>query len=198
MIHAAIAVTTQVCEMSLDLDADVLITELAPSPALVQRLGRANRHLARGPGFRARVIITPAPREAPYQPAQLARARAMVDAVTGDSVSQQMLADALVAHSVEEAEVLATARFLTAGYYAIEGSLRDESDHLAAAVLDSDLDELNSRLARKQPIDGFLLSAPRKALLPADERPSWLPRYVGVVDAGRYDADLGFLMGDST
>ncbi len=40
---AALAVTTQVCEMSLDLSADLLVTDLAPVPALVQRLGRLNR-----------------------------------------------------------------------------------------------------------------------------------------------------------
>jgi CRISPR-associated endonuclease/helicase Cas3 len=39
----ALAVTTQVCEMSLDLSADLLVTDLAPVPALVQRLGRLNR-----------------------------------------------------------------------------------------------------------------------------------------------------------
>ena len=40
----AFACTTQVCEMSLDLSADLLVTELAPAPALIQRLGRLNRH----------------------------------------------------------------------------------------------------------------------------------------------------------
>jgi CRISPR-associated endonuclease/helicase Cas3 len=40
---AAIVVSTQVCEMSLDISADVLITEEAPPPALIQRLGRLNR-----------------------------------------------------------------------------------------------------------------------------------------------------------
>lgn len=40
---AALAITTQVCEMGLDLDADVLITEAAPVTAFIQRMGRCNR-----------------------------------------------------------------------------------------------------------------------------------------------------------
>ncbi len=40
-----VAVTTQVAEMSLDLDADILICEIAPTPALIQRLGRLNRRV---------------------------------------------------------------------------------------------------------------------------------------------------------
>ena len=38
-----LAVTTQVAEMSLDLSADLLVTEYAPVPSLIQRLGRLNR-----------------------------------------------------------------------------------------------------------------------------------------------------------
>ena len=40
-----VAVTTQVAEMSLDLDADLLISEIAPMAALIQRLGRLNRRV---------------------------------------------------------------------------------------------------------------------------------------------------------
>ena len=40
---SCLAVTTQVCEMSLDISADLLVTSLPPFPALVQRMGRLNR-----------------------------------------------------------------------------------------------------------------------------------------------------------
>jgi CRISPR-associated endonuclease/helicase Cas3 len=39
----ALAICTQVAEMSLDLSASLLVTELAPISALIQRLGRLNR-----------------------------------------------------------------------------------------------------------------------------------------------------------
>ncbi|MDQ3666484.1 MAG: CRISPR-associated helicase Cas3' [Acidobacteriota bacterium] len=42
---AAILVATQVAEMSLDLSADLLITDIAPVPSLIQRMGRLNRRL---------------------------------------------------------------------------------------------------------------------------------------------------------
>lgn len=40
---ALLAVTTQVAEMSLDLSADLLVSDLAPIASMIQRLGRLNR-----------------------------------------------------------------------------------------------------------------------------------------------------------
>jgi CRISPR-associated endonuclease/helicase Cas3 len=42
--RASLAITTQVCEMSLDLSADLMVTAECPLPSLVQRLGRLNRY----------------------------------------------------------------------------------------------------------------------------------------------------------
>jgi len=92
-----LAVTTQVCEMSLDLDADVLVTEIAPVPSLVQRFGRSNRKREGKPeSFRAEVLVYEPPRAAPYDREELAAARAFLDVVRGGDVSQQALAEALV------------------------------------------------------------------------------------------------------
>lgn len=44
-----IAVTTQIVEVSLDIDFDVLYTQLAPVDALLQRLGRVNRRGLKDP-----------------------------------------------------------------------------------------------------------------------------------------------------
>ena len=38
-----LVIATQVCEVSLDISSDLLVTDLAPIPALIQRLGRLNR-----------------------------------------------------------------------------------------------------------------------------------------------------------
>ena len=42
--HGCILISTQIVEQSVDLDADLLITELAPTDMLLQRMGRLWRH----------------------------------------------------------------------------------------------------------------------------------------------------------
>jgi CRISPR-associated endonuclease/helicase Cas3 len=55
---ASILVSTQIVEQSVDLDADLLVTELAPTDMLLQRTGRLWRHQrVRPPALSPRLII---------------------------------------------------------------------------------------------------------------------------------------------
>jgi CRISPR-associated endonuclease/helicase Cas3 len=61
----SITVATQTAEQSLDIDADLLITDLCPADVLLQRLGRLHRHQrARPAGFERAKALVVAPDEA--------------------------------------------------------------------------------------------------------------------------------------
>ena len=56
--EGCILVSTQIVEQSVDIDADILISELAPMDMLLQRMGRLWRHLAERPALQ-RPLIEP-------------------------------------------------------------------------------------------------------------------------------------------
>lgn len=188
----AIAVTTQVCEMSLDLDADVLITEWAPVSALVQRFGRANRHLRRGKDFRATLHTYRPERNLPYDAAQIQAAERFLQALTGDAISQQELAEKLLLHSPKELTGGGSARFLTGGYFAVPGQFRDAEELSFSSVLDSDLPRVEAALRDRSPIDPFIVPVPKRSLGLLDLSPSFLPPHLKVASHRFYDQARGF------
>jgi len=191
LMQRAIAVTTQVCEMSLDLDADVLITEVAPVSSLVQRFGRANRHRARGNDFRAAIYVYAPESPLPYERDDLARADEFLHSFAGDT-SQRALAEGLERFAANEPSADGSARFLESGYFAVPGPFRDAEDTGGPCVLDLDLDEVMRRLDQRKPWDDLVVPVPKKFHLP--EKPSRLPRHINVASGEFYDANLGFLV----
>jgi CRISPR-associated endonuclease/helicase Cas3 len=194
--NASIAVTTQVCEMSLDLDADVLITEHAPISSLVQRFGRANRHLRRGPSFRATLLTYAAESAAPYDRKDLDAAAAFLDELGGRDVSQRELAEGLEKHARVERDASGETSFVSGGFYATAGALRDGDDTGASVVLDGDIARFKELERRGEPTDGLRLSVPKKhARIP---EVSGLPVWLKTADSSRYDPWLGFIVDDDT
>ena len=198
---SAIAVTTQVCEMSLDLDADVLISEVAPISSLVQRFGRANRHLAKGLSFRARLLTYQPERALPYDKKELEAATVFLAGFGAGDVSQRQLAEALERHATGEPLSDGSALFLESGYFAVRGEFRDIDEFALQCVLTSGLPENSDVAAVKacfdahKPYDGFIVNVPKSQVLkPEDvERPAWLPKYLHLANGDLYCRRRGFL-----
>lgn len=190
--RAAVAVTTQVCEMSLDLDADVLVTERAPVAALVQRFGRANRHRARGDAFRASIVVYEPESILPYASGEMEASDRFLAEIVGEHVSQRALGDALVRHAPSEPAADGSARFLDGGYYAVAGSLREEEDRSRPCVLDADLPVVVQAINARRPIDAYVVNVPRRSVSSEDKRPSRLPAYVGIASGDQYSERRGF------
>jgi CRISPR-associated endonuclease/helicase Cas3 len=91
----ALALTTQVAEMSLDLSADLLVTDLASIPALIQRLGRLNRRSTPKNPMEPKPFVVLSPDGAkPYTEAELERAQEWLAHLKLEPIAQRDLVNA--------------------------------------------------------------------------------------------------------
>ena len=100
--HPCLAITTQVCEMSLDLSADLLISQVAPAYALIQRMGRLNRYVHEDEleniqlvsGKICPAIFYPKDNPAPYSKAEIETGLFLIEQLKSNlAISQQDLAE---------------------------------------------------------------------------------------------------------
>lgn len=139
-----LACTSQVCEMSLDLKGcTLLVTEAAPVPALIQRLGRLNRHAKPPekpgdptPPTMPFVVLTPE-NNLPYTPAELEAAKEWLAKLPDTGISQRMLADAWEQTGENPPELVPSA-WLDGGPLTTVSELREASPGITV-LMDGDL-----------------------------------------------------------
>jgi CRISPR-associated endonuclease/helicase Cas3 len=186
----AVAVTTQVCEMSLDIDADLLITEECPITSLIQRMGRCRRgrdELKQGLG---EVLVYKPAEEKVYARDDLAGLDDFLTFLMGkEAVSQTDLETGLDRFGSKTTDAPKLNSFLASGPYALGGdeSFRDIEPFNVQAVLTGEIAAYLAAEKAEQP--GFILPVPKKVKPTCDNR---LPSYLFVADDRHYDPQTGF------
>jgi CRISPR-associated endonuclease/helicase Cas3 len=148
-----LVVATQVCEMSLDISADLMLTAECPLPALVQRLGRLNRYASADEPWTC--LVYPFQGD-PYNEkpeliqtrgdfrASMAATREAVKALDGQPCSQQDFADRL--KKMTEAEKVEDySAWLDDGWVTEPAQLRDGNGSITL-IREEDLAEIMEEL----------------------------------------------------
>ena len=186
----AFAITTQVCEMGLDLDADVLVTEECPPSSLVQRMGRVNR--AMNPRESSGQVFVYKPEsELPYHENDLTGLTEFLDGADTDTrVSQNQINHLMLGLSERNEDRQSLCSFFRGGHITV-GSYRDIQETTKPAVLDNDdLEEIRIAVNSKKPIDGFIVPVPSN--VKCEAAPNWLPRWLSAASHTHYDSGVGF------
>ena len=133
-----LAICSQVAEMSLDLSADLLVTDLAPVPALIQRLGRLNRRSRPDRAIPPKpfTIVEPSS-PLPYTSSDLGAACVWLARLPTDQISQKHLADAWE-QTGDHTPVLVDSAWLDGGPTTTVKELRDGS-HGITVLMEEDL-----------------------------------------------------------
>lgn len=194
---AVLAITTQVCEMSLDLDADIVVMEEAPISAMIQRKGRCCRQWPIVNGRTGEVWIYSPEKETTYKPEQMKGVSEFVETVTKlETASQADLEAALAAAPVPKELPVPECQFLSSGPWARAGeeSFRETDEFTKQAILPGDILEY-LRLRRNQneawKAEGLVVPVPRQ--FAKSDASGQLPSFLHIAEGGQYSKALGYL-----
>ena len=137
-----LAICSQVAEMSLDLSADLLVTDLAPVPAMIQRLGRLNRRAKEGDPTKPFVVVEP-DNPLPYTAGDLKLAQQWLSRLADDGVSQRELSQAWEKTAEEPPTAVASA-WLDGGPCTTVSELRESSPGITV-LMEEDVPRVKSR-----------------------------------------------------
>ncbi len=131
---SVLASTTQVAEMSLDLSAELLVTDLAPIPALIQRLGRLNRRSSPEAPSPVRPFVVLPFDGAPYAAQDLRDARAWLERLGTGALSQRDLVSAWETHGASDAPSRYSSTWLDGRFDTWPAPCRDGSPSLTVLL----------------------------------------------------------------
>ncbi|MGE0434913.1 MAG: hypothetical protein AB7S36_21840, partial [Planctomycetota bacterium] len=188
---ASLTATTQVCEMSLDLDADLLVTELAPVTSLIQRMGRCNRHRDTRPDA-GEVLVYRPESERPYSRDDLTGVDDFLRSVVDRWIGQSELESALQ-RLPRKVELPKACQFTSSGPWADsrEDTLRDIDEFTVRAVLASDIP---AYMAAGEHRAGFVVPVPWQGLrdYTPPALPAGWPKWLRVAPSEHYDHLFGY------
>ncbi len=157
-----LACTTQVAEMSLDLSADLLVTDLAPIPALIQRLGRLNRRSSPEAPIPPRPFVVLPFTGKPYEEPALREAEGWLARLGDRELSQRDLVQNWEAPP-ELTEAARTSSTWLDGRFSTESAACREASPGITVLREEDMEDVEQGRVKAQEV-----------ALPMNPPPSWL------------------------
>lgn len=193
--NSGIVVSTQVSEMSLDIDVDLLISEICPVPALVQRLGRvARKRKIQGRAF---IYLDSEQKfsKQPYEEMDIISALQFIKDIDGKDLTNQNLNQKMQEFFISNLGSFrkkTSLPYLFSSFWSDQEKVREDNNFTVPVILDSDLDSVEDKIKNHQPYDDFILSIPNHVQNFSPQKYSFLPKFISVIFTSKYTEQYGF------